>query len=542
MGEQPQLEPGTVVGGDFSVVSELAAGGMGALYVATQLSTGRRRALKVMHRGMVADPTLRDRFAQEARVGSMIPSDHVVEVVGAGVDATLGVPWIAMELLDGQDLSRAVHARGPMSLAELASVMRPLCHALGAAHRVGVVHRDVKPENVFLATTQSTTHPQVVKVLDFGIAKVAAQVRQTNTAAMGTPLWMAPEQTELNAPITPAADVWPLGLIAFWLLTGQSYWRAARAATPSLPPLMREILFEPLDPPSVRAAELGLQGRIPPGFDEWFARTTCRVPAQRFADAEAAHHALTEGVLQPNASLPPPSTTGVVTLASAPHAAPLPSAPHAAPYANTHAPSSVHAPSPAPARSAAPWVLALLLMGGVGIAALGAIALSVALLSEDAPTLAQPAPSARAPLAPATADDEPLPQPTASVEPKREPTRTTVPAKPKTSATGASGPPVTPPAASADPGPALGPFDFASAQKQVNQGASTARALCKNLTGPPAIAATVHFNPAHGGVSRVDMPHGDRTTPRGGCALGPLSRAKVAPFSGTGSVTTAVAF
>ena len=161
---------------------------MGAVYVAEQASTGKRRAIKVMHPALVADPSLRERFVQEAKVGGLIASDHVVEVVGAGVDPTLGVPWIAMELLEGEDLGHYLPGRGPMSMDEALSVLRPLCHALAAAHAAGIVHRDVKPENVFLAATHSTTHPTIVKVLDFGIAKVAAQARQTATAAMGTPL------------------------------------------------------------------------------------------------------------------------------------------------------------------------------------------------------------------------------------------------------------------------------------------------------------------------------------------------------------------
>ena len=105
------LAAGTVVGGDFRIEAPLAAGGMGAVFIATQLSTGRRRALKVMHALLVSDAVSRERFLEEARVGSQIESEHVVEVVGAGVDAETGSPWLAMELLEGETLADRV-ARG----------------------------------------------------------------------------------------------------------------------------------------------------------------------------------------------------------------------------------------------------------------------------------------------------------------------------------------------------------------------------------------------------------------------------------------------
>src|SRR5262245_43829055 len=98
------LTPGTIFARDFKVVKKLAQGGMGAVYVAEQISTGRPRALKLMHPGLVENPVLRQKFEQEAKIGARIPSDHVVEVVAAGVDAETGIPWLAMELLDGEDL------------------------------------------------------------------------------------------------------------------------------------------------------------------------------------------------------------------------------------------------------------------------------------------------------------------------------------------------------------------------------------------------------------------------------------------------------
>jgi serine/threonine protein kinase len=150
------LIAGTVVGGQFEVVRPLAQGGMGAVCLARQAGTGARRALKVMHPHMLRDRALVGRFEQEARVGSLIPSDHVVHVVAAGVDeSALGtLPWIAMELLEGVDLARYIQSRGALATGEFAELCAQLCHALAAAHGVGVVHRDLELENVFLASTR----------------------------------------------------------------------------------------------------------------------------------------------------------------------------------------------------------------------------------------------------------------------------------------------------------------------------------------------------------------------------------------------------
>jgi len=265
---------------------------MGAVYTAEQLSTGRLRAVKVMNPLLVDDAKQRQRFTQEARIGARVVSDHVVDVIAAGVDDELGMPWIAMELLEGDDLGEHVTRRGPQQVGQVLEVFRQLCHALGAAHQAGVVHRDVKPQNVFISTTQTATAPTAVKVLDFGIAKVAAAASAAGTAMVGSPAWMAPEQTDPQATITPGADVWALGLLAFWMLTGMSYWQAANTSQASMHALMKEVLFDDLPPASERAAVYDRAERLPEGFDPWFARCVDRDPAARFGDAAELYAAL----------------------------------------------------------------------------------------------------------------------------------------------------------------------------------------------------------------------------------------------------------
>jgi serine/threonine protein kinase len=297
-----------VIAGDFRILSALAEGGMGELYVAQQLSTGKNRALKLMKPELLQDPTLLARFEQEARVSSLIRSDHVVEVVGAGIDPTLQRPWLAMELLDGETLASLLSRRGRLPAHEARVLFAQLCHGLGAAHAARIVHRDLKPENVFIARTQQVGVDFRVKILDFGIAKLfdGAKSNATGAMSLGTPRYMAPEQTG-GQPITPATDVWALGLIAFQVLTGSYYWRRATGGpNESVMTLMREILFEQLVPASQRAREVGAEACLPPGFDAWFGRCVAREPNMRFPDAGSAHAALDPLLATPTQHTPRP--------------------------------------------------------------------------------------------------------------------------------------------------------------------------------------------------------------------------------------------
>jgi len=292
-----QLDPGKLFGGDFRVVEPLKHGGMGSVYIVEQLQTGAKRALKLMHPQLVADPKFRRRFEQEARIGAQIPSEHVVQVIAAGVDAGSGSAWLVMELLEGEDLDTCLRRRGQLPQAEAMEVLGQLCHALGAAHQVGIVHRDLKPANIFLAIARRRGVPFTVKVLDFGIAKIVAESSTTHTEAVGSPMWMAPEQTTQDHEILPATDVWALGLLTFRLLTGRYYWKAPNKPGATTAMLFREILIEPLPSAAQRAAEHGVAG-LPKGFDSWFGRCVAREPHARFPNAADAFTAL-EKILSP---------------------------------------------------------------------------------------------------------------------------------------------------------------------------------------------------------------------------------------------------
>ena len=357
-GSAYHLEPGSLIAGRYRVERKLSQGGMGAIYVALHEGTGRRMALKVMHPRYVADAKSRERFAQEARLGSMIASDHVVEVYDAGVDDERAIPYLAMELLEGETvaarLSRVGRGRG-LSLAEVHEVLRQLCSALAAAHARNIVHRDLKPENLFLVPMASAPLGFTLKVLDFGIAKLLdpARAAQNVTTAIGTPLWMAPEQNT-TAELTPATDVWAVGLIAFRLLTGRFYWRGASGRELDMAMLLDELVRDRLPPASERARELGVADDLPGALDPWFMRCIARDPGSRYqggaevADALAAIFAplLQRPSLTPAAPVPP--TQPGLAASSLARTLPLPQTPSPplGPLATQDVPQAPRAPLP----------------------------------------------------------------------------------------------------------------------------------------------------------------------------------------------------
>lgn len=281
------LRPGTIFADEYRVIGPLSEGGMGAVYAVEQASTGKKRALKTMHVRLVHDPMLRERFRQESRVGSLIASEHVVEVIAAGVDHESGMPWLVMELLEGEDLATYASRVGALTPTEVVPLLDQLCHALGAAHDAGIVHRDLKPENVYLCRSNRADVSFTVKVLDFGIAKVLSLGGATSTAAIGTPLWMAPEQAGAEGKICPATDVWALGLMVFRLLSGRPYWLSAQTIDLNAANLLREVLLDAVHPASQRSNQIG-GASLDPRLDAWFSRCLTRDPAQRIPDARRA--------------------------------------------------------------------------------------------------------------------------------------------------------------------------------------------------------------------------------------------------------------
>ncbi|MBK8997787.1 MAG: serine/threonine protein kinase [Myxococcales bacterium] len=210
---------GTRVGA-WLVDDVIGRGGMSEIYRAVHASSGEAAAMKVLHSSVLGEPTHVERFFREARVSSGLSSPHVVKVLDSGYAAD-GTPYLAMELLQGADLSRLLRERSRMSSSEVLELVSHASHALTTAHEAGIVHRDLKPQNLFLAE-DAANGPALWRVLDFGISKIA-EAGGTLThggAVVGTPRYMSPEQARGHA-VDRRSDVFSLGVVAYRALTGR---------------------------------------------------------------------------------------------------------------------------------------------------------------------------------------------------------------------------------------------------------------------------------------------------------------------------------
>jgi serine/threonine protein kinase len=289
------LQPGVEFQERYQIVRCIKAGGMGAVYEVIDQKTASRRALKVMLPSLLANDSLRARFQLEAKITGAIESDHLVRVLDAGVDAASEMPFLVMELLRGEDLSTVTQARGSLLPQEVAIYVLQVSRALDKTHAAGVVHRDLKPDNLFL--TYRDDGSPCVKILDFGIAKVADyQAASIETRPMmGTPLYMAPEQIRAERTIGPGTDIYALAHIAYSLLTGEPYWRQELDAASSPYLLAVDVMQGVQDPPSERARRRrGIE--LPQAFDAWFIRATSQRPEDRFERASVAAQALGEAL------------------------------------------------------------------------------------------------------------------------------------------------------------------------------------------------------------------------------------------------------
>jgi len=224
---QPTANPiditGKTLDGRFRLERAIGQGGMGTVYEATQLSVGRKVAVKTI-RADVISPLVEGRFMQEARVLADIRHANVIQLVEFGRDPELDVLYFAMEFVAGTSLA-SVMRQGALAPEFALEVARQICSGLAQAHAAGIIHRDLKPENVML--TVSAENTLQVKLLDFGIAQaIAAETRLTATGAItGTPHYMSPEQAQ-DFRITSASDLYSLGVILYEMLSGSLPFRA----------------------------------------------------------------------------------------------------------------------------------------------------------------------------------------------------------------------------------------------------------------------------------------------------------------------------
>ncbi len=212
------IGPGTTIDGRYRLEELLGTGGFGSVYRARHLKLDSDIAIKILHPHLVGAASIRKRFELEAISTCRVRHPHAVQVLDAGTSDG-GLPYLAMELLTGPSLAEELGSVFRFSLRRSAEILLPIIDVLAEAHRVGIIHRDVKPANVILA---DSARGEVVKVLDFGIAMFLdrdKQVGLTGDGTVGTPLYMAPEAL-LGRPVTTASDVFSLGVTAYVMLAG----------------------------------------------------------------------------------------------------------------------------------------------------------------------------------------------------------------------------------------------------------------------------------------------------------------------------------
>ncbi|HEV3468744.1 MAG TPA: protein kinase [Pyrinomonadaceae bacterium] len=311
---------GQVLAGKYRIDEKIDEGGMGCVYRATHVLMEKTVAVKVLHPALAADEKIVARFTREARAASRISHPHAIVVTDFG-ESEQGVVYLVMEYLRGRTLKDIIRSEGPMSLERVAEIVRQVGGALEAAHEQGVVHRDLKSDNIML---EETSGGDWAKVLDFGIAKVQEETGKTDPGLtapnliIGTPQYMSPEQCGQAADIDQRSDIYSFGVILYEMLAGHVPFTGESPTA-----IMMKHIQEP--PPSI----LEERPDLPAGVGRVVARALAKRPEDRFqratelpealalaaeepaATAAAAAVADTDRIVVPTSPNEPPRTTAV---------------------------------------------------------------------------------------------------------------------------------------------------------------------------------------------------------------------------------------
>jgi serine/threonine-protein kinase len=273
----PGRHTGQVVG-ELRLGAVLGRGAMGEVYDAHHVVTGAPAAVKLLRPGLARDPAQRARFARELAAGRAIDSPHVVGILGGSAELAGGPPpFLAMERLHGHTLAELLRREPRLPAEALGALARQIGAALDAAAAAGVVHRDIKPTNLFRCDDAGGAG--IWKVLDFGVARIAAEADPDERGVIGTPHYMAPEQA-LGQPADPRADLHALGAIAYRCATGRHPYDAADSAA-----LLYAIVHR-------MPARPGTLAELPADFDRFCAIALAKSPDERFATGAALARAL----------------------------------------------------------------------------------------------------------------------------------------------------------------------------------------------------------------------------------------------------------
>lgn len=264
------MKPGDIVADKYRLKERLGIGGMGQVWSVTHTQTDREFAIKVMHPHIAESQEARSRFTREAKASARINHPNVIDIFDVG-EMPSGSLYLVMELLDGLPLADAFFAHPPLSVRDFLSIMLDSAHALEAAHQVGVVHRDVKPANIYLHR-ERVSGLACAKIVDFGISKFSAandSVATNTGSVLGSPRYMSPEQTRSAASTDARSDIWALGVVlfeglcGFWPHDGDSYSSLVLAIVtnppksidehaPHLPEELRDLIRSCLQPLETR--------------------------------------------------------------------------------------------------------------------------------------------------------------------------------------------------------------------------------------------------------------------------------------------------
>jgi serine/threonine protein kinase, bacterial len=256
----------TLLDGRYLVQTPIASGGTSTVYRGVDVRLDRPVAVKVMDSRYAGDDQFLTRFQLEARTVARLKDPGLVAVYDQGLDARH--PFLVMELVEGGTLRELLTERGPMPPHAVAAVLRPVLGGLAAAHRAGLVHRDVKPENVLISDQGD------VKIADFGLVRAVATAGITSTSViLGTAAYLSPEQVS-DGNAGPRSDVYSAGILTYELLTGRTPFTGDTALS---------VAYQRLDH-DVPQPSAVIDG-VPAQFDALVARATARDPAARFADA-----------------------------------------------------------------------------------------------------------------------------------------------------------------------------------------------------------------------------------------------------------------
>lgn len=293
--EPPTVAIGEVLAGRYRVLQQIGKGGMGEVFLAEHLDIGRKVAIKVLGARLHDSPDIARRFLQEARTASLVRHPNIVDITDFG-HTQAGVPFFVMELLAGKDLKTALRGSARFTWSRARDITLEICATLTAAHQQGVIHRDLKPDNVFLTDKDGK---EQIKLLDFGIAKVTSPDGGHETTQLGmmvgTPEYMSPEHAQ-NLPLDARADIYATGVLLYRMLVGRIPFTGVAVVV-----LARHIQEAPV-PPRQAAPDIELSARQ----EAVVLRCLAKNPDDRFQSADELATAL-RAADEPDAPLPPPA-------------------------------------------------------------------------------------------------------------------------------------------------------------------------------------------------------------------------------------------